>query len=628
MITAGILPACTAVWHRGVLELVRAGWWQDLPGADRWTPAVWLAIPAAVVTLLAIAAAALSGARALIVLVGLAGFVHPLLPLVLAPLALTVRTWPSRPALVPPAIFAAAVWAFAWWLTPSCVDPWRVPVAPLRLAAAWGATIGLAGGVLLALDALFSRLGRWSQLGAAVLLVIAGGVLVTGRATDAPALLGASGAVLWWRVAAGGSHVVAWQTTMPGRLGAMALVALVPVLAALPAVVPKDDPREPGTADIWAALEAAGSPSTIMTTGGRADIAATIWRSGPTGAQRSLTTIPPDPDATSRYLATSAVYAWSPIARRLSMRGMLVAPIQMRGADGPLLWRVLQFERCEPLTSAWTDISAAAFGGQFAGVFPEAAPNRGALVYVGSSRQLLPQPLDWPAFAMSGFERQTYDRDSALERAALGDMAARDGFDQASLGESRYVTRVRFDRRNMAPDTLAVSLGGVAAAAWARLYSEGDARADRQPLLCRSSVGQPVTAYAGAPRVLDIDVTSPYAVGGGWHGAEQVGESRFRWTEGAADVVFVAQRAQPLVLRLDAQPGTGNWSSAALRVTLNGTDVRCRTGTPPCDWLLPAESMRTGLNVITLHSATVPAPPPDPRRLGLMVRAATLERRE
>jgi hypothetical protein len=199
MITAGFLPACTAVWHRAVLELVRAGWWQDLPGADRWTVVVWLAIPAAAATLLAIAAAALSGARALIVLVGLAGFIHPMLPLVLAPLALAVRTWPARPALVPPAIFAAASWALAVWLTPSCVDPWRDPVAPLRLAAAWGTIIGLAGGALLAIDALFSRLGRWSQLAAALLLVIAGGALVSGRATDAPALLGASGAALWWR---------------------------------------------------------------------------------------------------------------------------------------------------------------------------------------------------------------------------------------------------------------------------------------------------------------------------------------------------------------------------------------------------------------------------------------------
>jgi hypothetical protein len=626
MITAGFLPACTALWHRGVLELVRAGWWHDLPGADRWPPVVWLAIPAAGLTMLAITAASLSRARALIVIVGLAGFVHPLLSAALVPLALAVRTWPARRALVVPAIIAIVTWALAFWLTPSCVEAWRAPVAPLRLFSTWGRTIGLAGAALLALDLLFSRLGRWSQLSAAALLIILGGALATGRASDAPALLGASGAVLWWRVAAGASHVVSWQSTVAGRVGAIVLVALVPVLAATPAATAKRDLKDPGTADVWSALEAAGSPSTIMTTGGRADTAATIWRSGASDAQRSLAMIPADPDATSQHLATSAVYAWSPIARSLSMRGMLVAPVRAGDHPEPLLWRVLQFERCHALTSTWAEISAAAIGGQFAGVFPEASPNRGALVYLGSSRPLQPQPLEWPAFAIPGFDGQTYDRQAAADLTALNDVAARDAFQATSLGASRFVTRVRFDRRSMAPDTLAVSLGGVASAVWARLYSEREAQVDRQPMLCRSSIGQPITAYAGAPATLAIDVTSPYATGGGWHAAEQAGESGFRWTEGAAEMFFVAHRGQPLVFRLDAQPGTNNWSKAAVRVTLNGTEARCRSGAPPCDWLLPAEAMRTGLNVITLDSATVPAPPPDPRRLGLMVRSVELAR--
>ena len=73
----------------------------------------------------------------------------------------------------------------------------------------------------------------------------------------------------------------------------------------------------------------------------------------------------------------------------------------------------------------------------------------------------------------------------------------------------------------------------------------------------------------------------------------RVGEGRFRWTaEPEADVLFVAQRAQPLVLRVDAQPGTGNWATAAMHVTLNGAAAHCRSGAPPCDWLLPAEAMR------------------------------------
>ena len=572
MIAAGFLPACTAAWHRVVLELVRAGWWQDLPGADRWPPVMWLAMPAAVMTLLAITAAALSRVRVLIVLLGLAGFVHPFLPLALMPLALAVRTWPNPRALVAPAIVAVAIWAVGFWLTPSCAAPSPVANTPAQIIAAWWAAIGLAGFVLLGLDALFSQAGRWSQLAAVAVLVLTAGALVSGRATDPAALLGASSAALWWRIAAGASHVVGWQTKLAGRAGATLLALLVPVLAAVPAALPVRGHRDPTTADVWAALAAAGSPSTVMTTGGRADTATTVWRSGPSAAQRALAVIPPDLEATSRHLATSAVYAWSGLARMLSMRGMLVAPVRMGDQPEPVLWRVLQFERCHALTATWADVSAAARGGQFAGLFPEASSNRGALVYLGSSRRLDPHPLDWPAAAMHGFESRTYDRTSAADADELSATFARDGFDPRSLGDAPFVTRVRFERRPMAPDSLAVTLGGVVASAWTRLYSEGEARPDRQPLLCRSSVGQPITAYLGAPAVLDVDLMSPYATGGGWHASEQAGDSRFRWTEGAADVLFVADRPQPLLLRVDAQAGTGDWSTARMRVTLNGAD--------------------------------------------------------
>ena len=67
-------------------------------------------------------------------------------------------------------------------------------------------------------------------------------------------------------------------------------------------------------------------------------------------------------------------------------------------------------------------------------------------------------------------------------------------------------------------------------------------------------------------------------------------------------------------------------TTADLRVSLNGTAARCRDGSPPCEWSLPVEAMRTGLNVITLHSQTVPAPAPETRQLGLMVRRLALVR--
>ena len=167
-------------------------------------------------------AAALSRARILIVVLGLASVVHPLLPLVLAPLALAVRTWPTRQTLVGPPIGGRGIWAAGFWLTPPASTHAAADRADGRPVAVWATTIGLAGGVLLVLDLLFSHASRRSQLAAALLLVIAAAVLVSGRATDVPAFLGASAAALWWRVAAGASQVVAWQTTVAGRVGASA----------------------------------------------------------------------------------------------------------------------------------------------------------------------------------------------------------------------------------------------------------------------------------------------------------------------------------------------------------------------------------------------------------------------
>ena len=144
-------------------------------------------------------------------------------------------------------------------------------------------------------------------------------------------------------------------TTKVAPAFGLVLVALVPVLLLARARDAAPAGGEPTTAEIWQALESAGSPAVVMQSGGRTDAAVTIWRSGPSQAQQSLVAIAPDPDMTSRYLATSAVYAWSSVARLLSMRGMLVAPLRTETSTDPLLWRVLQFERCQPITTAWVD---------------------------------------------------------------------------------------------------------------------------------------------------------------------------------------------------------------------------------------------------------------------------------
>jgi len=627
MIAAGLLPACAAAWHRGVLEMVRAGWWLDLPLADRWAPVVWLAAPAALITAMAIAAAATCRRPLLIVTLGLSSVVHPWLAVVLAPLVLLVRAWPSLADLRTPAAVGGLIWLGGAWMTPSCVSQGDGTLTAVGLAGGWWSAIGLAGAVLIAIDLLFNHAGRRRQLAATAVLLLASGWLLSGRATDATALVGASIAVWWWRIAAGAWLVLAWQTTVVGRLGAVALLVLVPALAVVRAGASPQPADAPASSEVWSALEAAGSPAAVMTAGGRTDVAAMLWRSGPSDAQRTLVVIPPDPDVTSRYLATTAVYAWRDSARTLAMRGMLVAPVPMRDRPQPLLWRVLQFERCTRLTPDWVDVGPAAAGGQFAGLFPLVEPNRGILIYLASPRALSPRALDWPPESVQGLDARTFDRQSPAGPTALTEALERDALPAASLGNARFVTRMRLDRRGRAPETLGVSLGGLATAAWARVYIPGDPRPDRQPSICRSSVDVPITAYAGAPATLAFDLSSPHSVGGGWHGPEGSGQDVFRWTaEPDADLLFIAHRPQPLMLGLDAQPGTGDWVTADVQVTLNGTAVACREGAPPCEWVLPADAMRTGLNVITLHSVTVPAPAPETRRLGLLVRGVQLAR--
>ena len=225
-------------------------------------------------------------------------------------------------------------------------------------------------------------------------------------------------------------------------------------------------------------------------------------------------------------LATSAVYAWHSAARTLAMRGMLVAPARSPGDPEPLLWRVLQFERCQPLTASWVDIGSAAIGGQIAGIFPIPEPNRGALVYLASSRPLTPRAFDWPPESLQGLDARTFDRGAAEGEAVLADAMHRDQMAAGILGESRFVTRLRFDRRATAPETLTVTLDGVTTTAWARLYANSTPRPDLQPSICRSSVGQPITGYPGAPAALPIDVGLPHAFGSGWHGPEGAADAR------------------------------------------------------------------------------------------------------
>jgi hypothetical protein len=134
-----------------------------------------------------------------------------------------------------------------------------------------------------------------------------------------------------------------------------------------------------------------------------------------------------------------------------------------------------------------------------------------------------------------------------------------------------------------------------------------------------------VAGYDGAPERVELDLSAPPVVGTGWHAFESHGTDGFRWTaEPDAELFFVAYAPQPLTLHVDAEPGSGDWTTADMRVTLNGAGAQCTAASMPCDWALPVEALRRGLNVVTLHATPVAAPAPDPRRLGLHVSGASL----
>ena len=179
----------------------------------------------------------------------------------------------------------------------------------------------------------------------------------------------------WWQVPA---RSIEWQTTVAGRVGAIALVVLVPVLAAEQATLSPAGRGDPGTAAAWSALEAAGSPAAVMATGGRADTATTIWRSGPSDHQRSLALHPAGPGCDQPIPGDQCrVRLEWPGADALDARhaGGATAPGREDGT-APLARAPVRAMPCAHVE--WADIGGTAAGGQFAGVLPEAMPSRAA----------------------------------------------------------------------------------------------------------------------------------------------------------------------------------------------------------------------------------------------------------
>ncbi|MCC7242791.1 MAG: hypothetical protein IT180_12755 [Acidobacteria bacterium] len=618
MIAAGFLPECPAAWHRGVYALVSLGWWPDIPAIGLLPPLVWMALPAAVVTVAAVVTAAWSKPRAIALVVGLSTFVHPWLPVALVPLVAAATPWRGwRPWRLPLAV-AAALTAAAVLLTPACGEAgpavaWTDLVRPIL------GGLGLAGAALVALDLAFVR-RRPAQAATLAVAIVSLGLAVSGWMDGATAA-GAALAAFWVRAAAGGLQVLRWQTTTASRLGAGLLLVLVPILAAAPVIRVSRTAEDPATGEVWHALDALEMPAAIAMTGGRADVAVVIWQAGRHARAGAVSLITP-PDADSGVPVGRAVYAWRQTAVGMRRRGFIMGALA-KGDGAAALSRVLDEVPCAMLTTDWIDIHEQASSGQLTGVFSRVAPLRGALLYVASATPLAPRSVGWPPEAAAGFEARFFDRQSPDGTAALAEATSRDALDPAVFGQARYVVRVRADRRATAPEALAIALGGVPDVARARRYAADDELEERLPAMCRDTSGMVVTSFEGAAPVADLDITSPQVAGRGWLAFESAGDDRARWTSSDADLFFIAGEARPLRLEIEADPATGDWASAAMRVRLNGFDAGCLEGVPPCDWLLGAEEMRRGLNVVTLHAEAGPAEAGEAPR-GLLVRRARL----
>ena len=626
MIAADFVPACPSAWHRAVLELVLTGRWSDIPAAT-WPPLVWFAAPAGVITALALLAVMTKRPRALVVLLAASALVNLWLPLALAPLLLGTRPWPPVDRWRTTVAVAATLALGAYVATPSCdpaVDGFAL-APPARMPAMVLATIGIAGAALLAADAAFSRRSRPVQaacLGAALMTTA---IAVTMGGADRTALLGVLVALAWSRVVAGGRQLLQWQTTSGERAGAVLLLMLVPLLSVSKAARPGFRDTAPGTREVWSALEATRAPAAVVSTGGRADVAAEVWRAGPSPAQHSLVLLPLVPDVLAPQFDSRAIHAWAGPGDVLATQGFLVAPgVATRDNTAPLS-RLIDYTACRALSPEWTDVQGIATGGQFTAVMPEVAPLRGGLIYLAAARRLIPQPINWPPEGLDGFQVAAFDRQVPAEAEAVTAALGRDELDAPRMGDARFVYRMRFDRLATSAETLHIGLGGRAVAAWVRLYARDDAQPGRRPSVCLNRAGFAVAGYADTPARVALNLSAPQVVGSGWHAFEGADQGGFRWTSASeADLFVIVHQPQPMTLHIDAQPGTGDWATANMRVTLNGVDAQCGAAMMPCDWTLPVGAMRRGLNVVTLHAAPVQAPAPDPRQLGLLVNAVSL----
>ena len=275
---------------------------------------------------------------------------------------------------------------------------------------------------------------------------------------------------------------------------------------------------------------------------------------------------------------------------------------------------------------SWTDVSDLATSGQISVRVSDPAVRAVVILYSAFQGSTWTSEFvrlqDGGPAGLSGALEQ-WDLTRSDDRERLSTAAQSDGIDLSSWGnDSSVVLRVEVES-GTADKLPTLSFGAQPGHVAARLVAP--VRWPSAVAVCRSTVSQVVVGYADAPRTASFDMLGRAWIGHGWHDPEKDGDVGFRWTsEARAEARFFALRPEPLLVTLGLMPIAGS-AREQLRVSMNGRPL-LRDATDADTWQVPAETLRSGDNTLTLEAPVVTGPPGDGRRLGLKVSSIVLRR--
>jgi hypothetical protein len=514
------------------------------------------------------------------------------------------------------------------YATPSC-DLERHGDVP-RIVRAGFETLSAYAGAIVGLLALFETLHtpRSFATRAAWLIILgAGSAVFVFQQFDARITLAPAAAALWWLAARAAWSLVVRQPSLAARLGALALFGVVPLLhmqrttsvsaaaSSLPGVTARS---------IADSLDGMTVPAALLSADLAHDLLTTWWRAGGGIRESSLLVVDRRDPGLGDLLGHRTLYAFASDAPDLAARGLWIAPVNPpRSSSVPVLWRALASAGCEVLGRDWREVTATAADSQVSFVFSQGGPGPHAIVYAAVPSDGAIWPYGWSSMANRGYRVTGFDLTNDTARQSLYETAMNDGLAVERLPTgTNFVARLRIEHVERTPGALGVVFNVAPAKMIARLESPHEGPSIR---MCRSAHGLAIVGYPEAPAISRIDLLSATATGRGWHSNERAGDVQFRWTAApTADLRFIAMQPVPLALRLEILENAAGGSREPAAVSLNGVAATCEPRGSACDWVLPIQAVKRGVNALGLHAPVVLGPPADPRLVGLKVTGAEL----